>query len=113
MKAVCYNTACTSTIKCTVHVCNRSDNKIVVNENFSYFSYFRIIGFLIDSVHLPAVCRSRICIQPSTSDGTVFQLLLLSSLDYCRDRYVSGKGEGVTHCLEHHTSDVTFKMMTF
>jgi len=39
------------------------------------------------------VCRSRICIKSSTSDGSLFQPILLSFLDCVGDCYASCKGE--------------------
>jgi len=46
----------------------------------------------VNAVRACDICRSRICLQPSTADGTLFQFILLSILDYGRDSYVSGKG---------------------
>jgi len=46
----------------------------------------------ITYVHMRDVCRSRIRIEPSTTDSTLLQLILLSVLDHGRDSNVSGKG---------------------
>jgi len=41
-------------------------------------------------------CRSGICIQPSTTDGALFQFIFLSILAYVRDSDASCKGKLVT-----------------
>ena len=44
------------------------------------------------------VRRSRICVKSSTTDGSLFQPILLSILDCVRDCYASCKGKVTLPC---------------
>jgi len=52
----------------------------------------KLTDFAVRSWYWCNFYRSRILIKPSTSDGTLFQLILFPILDCVRDCYASSKG---------------------